>query len=155
MSNFFYCVGGFRTPDNRGNSDPTSTLFVKNLSYGVTEDRLQSTFAGSVAARIATDRETGKPRGYVITVLNEYKFNVFVFHFRFGYVEFSSVADAQKAMKKFANKELDGRTMFLDFAAERGSGGGGQSGGRGRGRGGSGGRGGFGGRGGGRGRGWL
>ena len=87
-------------------------------------------------------------------------------------MEFSSVADAQNAIKKFANKELDGRTMFLDFAAERGSGGG-QSGGRGRGRGGfgsggrggfgsggrggfgSGGRGGFGNRGGGRGRGGL
>ena len=64
---------------------------------------------------------------------------------RFGYVEFSSVADATKAMKKFNNKELDGRFIMLDFAAQRSSDGGGGGrggfGGRGRGRGGSFGRG--------------
>lgn len=62
-------------------------------------------------------------------------------------MEFSSVADATKAMKKFNNKELDGRNIVLDFAAQR-SGGGDSSGGRG---GGFGGFGGFGGRGRGRG----
>ena len=30
---------------------------------------------------------------------------------RFGYVEFSNVADATKAFKKFNNKELDGRKL--------------------------------------------
>ena len=70
-----------------------------------------------------------------------------IFH-RFGYVEFSSVADATKAFKKFNNKELDGRNLVLDYAAER-SGGGGGFGGRGGGGFGGGGGGGFSGGGGG------
>ena len=70
--------------------------------------------------------------------------------YRFGYVEFSSVTDATKALKKFNNQELDGRNIVLDFAAQRSGGDGsggfrgggfGGFGGRGRGRGGSGGRG--------------
>jgi len=59
-------------------------------------------------------------------------------------VEFSSVTDAQKAFKKYNNKELDGRNIIIDFAADRSSSGGGRGGGfagGSRGRGGSGGRG--------------
>lgn len=55
-------------------------------------------------------------------------------------MEFSSVTDATKALKKFNNKELDGRNIVLDFAVQR-SGGGDSSGGRGGGFGGFGGRG--------------
>lgn len=57
---------GGRTPDGGGwgqKSEPSSTLFVKNLSYSTTEESLMSTFGSCVAARLPTDRETGKKRG--------------------------------------------------------------------------------------------
>ena len=56
---------GGRTPDGgrRGNNEPSSTLFVKNLSYSTNEDGLMSFFGSCVSARLPTDRETGKKRG--------------------------------------------------------------------------------------------
>lgn len=57
---------GGHTPDGggrRGNNEPSSTLFVKNLSYSTTEDSLISAFNGCITARLPTDRETGKKRG--------------------------------------------------------------------------------------------
>ena len=62
----YYLGRGGRTPDfgsGRGNSEPSSTLFVKNISYSTTEESLISAFNGCVTARLPTDRETGKKRG--------------------------------------------------------------------------------------------
>lgn len=39
--------------------------------------------------------------------------------FRFGYVEYDSVDAAQKALNDMQGYDLDGRELFLDFAAER------------------------------------
>lgn len=64
---------GGRTPDSgnrRGNNEPSSTLFVKNLSYSTTEESLMSAFDGCVSARLPTDRETGKKRGYSFVCIN-------------------------------------------------------------------------------------
>jgi nucleolin len=56
----------------------------------------------------------------------------------FGYAEFASAKDAQKAINGMNGEELDGRSLRLDAAAERKDGGGGGGGGRGTPRGGRG-----------------
>lgn len=84
----------------RGNGIPSSTLFVKNLWYGTTEEALKTAFSGCVTVRIPIDLATGKNKGY-------------------GFVEYESVADAQSVFDKEENIELDGYTLFLDFAAKR------------------------------------
>jgi nucleolin len=106
-------------------------LFVGNLPFNVNESTLRQAFAdfGQVnEVRIPTDRETGKPKGY-------------------GYVQFSSVDEAQEALNQMNGQDVAGRRIRLDFSsppANRQ----GNDGGRGRG-----GRGGFTPRGNGRGRG--
>src|SRR5690606_25220229 len=92
-------------------------------------------FGPVTEAKVVTDRETGRSRG-------------------FGFVSFQDEASAQNALSKMNGAVLDGRTLKVDTAQERprgdGGGGGGWGGGGGRGGGGGfgGGRGG-GGRGGG------
>jgi len=81
----------------------TPTLFIGGLSYNSTQQSLSSYFSqvGEVAsARIVTDKETGKPRG-------------------FGYVEFHDVDTAKKAYETLNNGMLDGRQIRLDSAAQR------------------------------------
>lgn len=39
--------------------------------------------------------------------------------FRFGYIDFSDVATAEKAMKAMQGARVDGRNVTLDFAAPR------------------------------------
>ena len=109
-------------------------LYVGNLSFNTTEADLTDLFAqaGTVeSARIITDRDTGRSRG-------------------FGFVEMSSREEGQAAIDQLGGKEVDGRALTVNEAKpqEQRSGGGG--GGRGGGRGGGGGRssGGFGGGGG-------
>ena len=117
-------------------SEPTATVFLGNLAYDCDEDTLRGVFGecGEITrVRIATDRETGEPRG-------------------FGHLEFTEIAGATAACA-MAGTDINGRAVRVDYAAARpeGAGGGGGGGGFGGGRGG--GRGGFGGggRGGGRG----
>ena len=54
--------GGQRTP-KREQNPPSGTLFVKNLSFGTTEDTLYEHFDGASNIRIVTDRESGESRG--------------------------------------------------------------------------------------------
>jgi RNA recognition motif-containing protein len=109
-------------------------LFVGSLSWDTDDHGLRTAFEqfGPVEdAKVINDRDTGRSRG-------------------FGFVTFSSEADAQKAMQEMNGAVLDGRTLNVNEAQERSGGGGG--GGRGGGGGGGGGgrdRGGFGGGGGG------
>ncbi|MCJ8737578.1 hypothetical protein PDJAM_G00025720 [Pangasius djambal] len=123
----------------RGGSGPTKTLFVKGLSEETSEQTLRDAFEGAVAARIATDKDTGSCKGY-------------------GFVDFDSEEDCKAAKEAMDDAEIDGNRVTLDYAKPKGEGGrgggrGGFGGGRGGGRGGfgggrGGGRGGFGGRGG-------
>ncbi|KAJ2726265.1 nuclear localization sequence binding protein [Coemansia sp. Benny D115] len=126
------------------NSEPSSTLFVGNLSFDSTEDSIRSAFSECgevVSVRIVTDMETNRKKG-------------------FGYIQFADVDAATKAME-LNNSDLDGRNIRLDYSQPRsassgfGGGRGGFRGGRGGFRGGRGGfggdRGGFGGDRGGRG----
>ena len=85
-------------------------IYVGNLSFDTSESDLQAAFAayGAVStARIATDRDTGRARG-------------------FGFVEMASQAESQAAIAGLNGKELQGRTLTVNEAKpreERGSGG--------------------------------
>ena len=111
-------------------------LYVGNLSWNVSDDDLREVFEQDgrqvVDARVITDRETGRSRG-------------------FGFVEFATSEEGQAAVKALDGHELDGRPLRVNEAQERSGGGGGGGGGGGqRGGGGGGGyRGGGGGGGGG------
>lgn len=107
-------------------------LYVGNLSFSTTEQRLREIFEehGEVtSASLVMDRETGRPRG-------------------FGFVEMKSDDQAKAAITALNGTEIDGRELTVNEARPREDRGGG-GGGRGGFGGGGGGRGGFGGGGGG------
>ncbi len=118
-----------------------SKLYVGNLSFDTTDEDLRELFAASgnvTSATVVTDRDTGRSRG-------------------FGFVEMSTAAGAEAAIKALHGTTVGGRTIQVSVARPRedrprGGGGGGGGGGRGPGGGGGGGgrRGGGGGGGGGR-----
>ena len=98
-------------------------LYVGNLSYGMTDDSLLQLFSEkgyhAVSARIITDRETGRSRG-------------------FGFVELGSGDDAAKAIAEFNGLNFEGRALQVNEArpqesrgyGDRSGGGRGFSGGR-------------------------
>ena len=100
-------------------------LYVGNLSWNVRDEDLREVFQQDgrqvVDARVITDRDTGRSRG-------------------FGFVEFASAEEGQAAIQALDGADLDGRPMRVNEAQERGGGGGGGGGRRGGGGGGGGGR---------------
>lgn len=75
-------------------------LYVGNLSYSVTEERLQQHFAqhGSVvSARIITDKFTGRSKG-------------------FGFVEMSSDQEAEQATTALNGTDFEGRNIVVSEA---------------------------------------
>jgi len=75
-------------------------LYIGNLSFDTTEESLRTAFAqcGSVTdVYVATDRETGRPRG-------------------FAFVTFSTPAESQAAIMKMNGVELDGRALAVNEA---------------------------------------
>lgn len=75
-------------------------LYVGNLAYAVTDDRLREHFAqhGSVvSARVITDKFTGRSKG-------------------FGFVEMASDADAHKAMTALNGTDFEGRNIVVNEA---------------------------------------
>ncbi len=115
-------------------------IYVGNLPWSVDDEGLADIFApfgDVISARVITDRETGRSRG-------------------FGFVEMEG-EDAEQAMESLQDHQIQGRTLVVNEARPRpdrggrgGGGGGGGGGGWGGGGGGRGGRGGGGGGGGGR-----
>ncbi|MCA9614831.1 MAG: RNA-binding protein [Myxococcales bacterium] len=102
----------------------TTKVFVGGLSWGTNDDQLFRAFEkfGSVVeARVITDRDTGRSRG-------------------FGFVTFSSQDEATAAMNAMNGAELDGRTLNVNEAHDKPRGGGGGGGGYRGGGGGGGGR---------------
>jgi len=108
-------------------------LFVGNLSFQTTEDELRALFEpfGKILrVHLATDRETGRARG-------------------FAFVEMANDAEAAQAIAALDGKEFGGRNIKVNEARPKGSsGGGGPRGGSGGSGGGGGPRGGSGGGGG-------
>lgn len=81
----------------------TNKLFVGSLPFSSTEEDLKAFFGAAgtvVSARIVTDRETSRSRG-------------------FGFVEMSSPEEAQKAIAELDGKEMGGRTIFVSEAKDQ------------------------------------
>lgn len=99
-------------------------IYVSNLSFNTSDTELNELFSkfGTVSsAKVITDRETGRSRG-------------------FGFVEMASEEEGKEAMLGLNNKEVEGRAMSVSVAKEReerSSGGGGYSNNRGGGGGGN------------------
>src|SRR5919198_412029 len=91
-------------------------LFVGNLPYSVTSERLQEAFSqfGTVtSSKVIGDRETGRSRG-------------------FAFLEMESDDQGATAMQAMNGALLDGRSIAVREAVERQPGGGGFGGGGGR-----------------------
>ncbi len=74
-----------------------SKLFVGNLAYATTDADLQSMFGqfGDVnSCNVATDRTTGRPRG-------------------FAFVEMGSQSQAEAAIKGLNGQDVDGRQISV------------------------------------------
>ena len=102
-------------------------LYVGGLPYSISDGQLEELFAahGTVeSARVITDRMTGRSKG-------------------FGFVEMSSQSEAEEAIEKLNQTDMEGRSITVNEAKPREP----RSGGPG-GDGGGGGRGGYGGGGG-------
>jgi len=83
-------------------------LFVGNLAYSTTEDRLRQEFErfGNVTSvAVVIDRMSSRSRG-------------------FGFVEFATSEEGQAAMSDLNGTQLDGREIVVNEARERGAGGG-------------------------------
>ena len=91
-------------------------LYVGGLPYSVTDEELEQVFSahGTVeSARVITDKYTDSSRG-------------------FGFVEMSTVEEAEKAIEGLNGSELGGRSLTVNIARpreERSRGGGGGGGG--------------------------
>ena len=75
-------------------------IYVGNLSFSTTESELRSLFEphGSIeSATIATDRDTGRSRG-------------------FGFVSMPNDQEAEKAMAALNGKDLGGRALTVNEA---------------------------------------
>jgi len=78
-------------------------MYVSNLSFHTGDDDLRKLFEqfGAVSsAKVITDRETGRSRG-------------------FGFVEMGSADESNSAMKSLHNKEIEGRAMSVTVAKEK------------------------------------
>lgn len=78
-------------------------MYVSNLSFHTTDDDLNTLFSkyGLVtSAKVITDRETGRSRG-------------------FGFVDMTSEEESKKAMVGLDNKEIEGRLMSVSVAKEK------------------------------------
>jgi RNA recognition motif-containing protein len=81
----------------------STKLFVGSLPWSVNDKTLQETFEAHgavISAKIITDRETGRSRG-------------------FGFVEMTNPTDAEKAIRSLNNSELDGRNIVVNEAKAR------------------------------------
>lgn len=77
-----------------------SKLYIANLSFNTTEAQLRAAFEpfGAISdVYLATDRDTGRPRG-------------------FAFVTFGTPEEAKAAIEKMNGTELDGRALTVNEA---------------------------------------
>jgi cold-inducible RNA-binding protein len=82
-------------------------IYVGNLSYDVSEEKLRQAFEafGQVSsAKIVTDKYSGRRKG-------------------FGFVEMPSAEEGRSAINQLNGKELEGRTLKVNEARPRTEGG--------------------------------
>ncbi|MEN6619085.1 MAG: RNA-binding protein [Rikenellaceae bacterium] len=75
-------------------------IFISNLSYGVNDADLKELFGefGEItSAKVITDRETGRSRG-------------------FGFVEMPNEAEGEKAIKELNQGQYDGKVINVNVA---------------------------------------
>ena len=80
-----------------------TSIFVAKLDFGVTSEQLKSTFEqfGKVLkATVATDRETGKSRG-------------------FGFIEMANEEEAHAAINALDNYTINGRNISVKLAEQK------------------------------------
>ena len=78
-------------------------LFVRNLAFSTTDSELSGIFAGYgdvVSARMATDRDTGRSRG-------------------FGFVQMNTQEEAANAIRSLDNSQHNGRTLYVAISEPR------------------------------------
>jgi RNA recognition motif-containing protein len=78
-------------------------MYVSNLSFNTSDEKLKELFEkfGAVSsAKVITDRETGRSRG-------------------FGFVEMANDTEANAAMSGLNNTEVEGRAMSVSVAREK------------------------------------
>ena len=78
-------------------------MYVSNLSFNTNDDALKQLFEkfGTVSsAKVITDRETGRSRG-------------------FGFVDMANDTEANAAMSGLNNTEVEGRAMSVSVAREK------------------------------------
>ena len=78
-------------------------MYVSNLSFHTSDADLKNLFRqfGYVySAKVITDRETGRSRG-------------------FGFVEMDSDVEAKEAIKNLNNKDIEGRPLSVSVAREK------------------------------------
>jgi len=78
-------------------------IYVGNIAYRMSEDTLKELFEQHgevVSAKIVTDRISGKSRG-------------------FGFVEMADKDEAEKAIEKLNETEVEGRNIRVNLARPR------------------------------------
>ena len=78
-------------------------IYIGNLAYSLTErdlEELFSEFGVAENARIITDRDTSRSKG-------------------FGFIEMPNQAEAEEAVKQLDGKEVDGRNLKVNEAKPR------------------------------------
>ncbi len=88
-------------------------LYVGNIPFSTTDDELRQLFESHgnvISARVITDRETGRSRG-------------------FGFVEMEDASAAENAQKVLDGSDMGGRSLRVNEAQDRRGGGGGGGGG--------------------------
>ncbi|XP_073482616.1 nucleolin [Aquarana catesbeiana] len=75
------------------------TLFVKNIPYSTTSEDLQEIFDNAKEIRLPTAKD-GTSKGI-------------------AYVEFSTEAEADKAIEEKQGSEVEGRAIFIDYTGEK------------------------------------
>ena len=84
----------------------SNSIFVKNLNFDTTESTLKKHFESVVSVRSVRIPRKGAKKELSMG---------------FGFVEFASIKDAQKAMKRLQHTNIDGHTIELKLSVQAGN----------------------------------